>query len=247
MKKFNIDFTQVQKNWASVLTVGVGVVSLFVIGYYSNANGNLNAKIDSQQIQIKKLNADSKMKSTQKPKVEIQQELPGVYAKMTQVANDIASSQNALTQADDDKGNIDQNSQAYQAAYYTLHQDIVKDGPFKGVFNTWNNNKNAVVKAYPGEYDGTNVYKVIFIIQNQKNSQEAYGYVTAEYHQDDNNFHNFQSYSTDEAAKANPNGYGDPQSVPTDGSVKSNDNAKKSNVKTKIITGKDGKAEIVKR
>lgn len=247
MKKINIDFTDVQRNWVSVITVGIGVISLFVIGYYATSNGNLSSKIDNQQAQIKKLNADSKVKSTEKPKVEIQKELPGVYTKMTQEANDIASSQNALTQSMQNNGAIDQNSQAYQAAYYTLHQNIVKDGPFNGVFNSWNSYKGATVKAYPGEYDGTNTYKVLFLIQDNKDSSKTYGYITSEYHQDDNNFHNFKSYTTDAAAKANPSGYGDPQAVPTDGSVKSNDNVKKSNTKTKIITDKNGKAEIVKR
>lgn len=245
MKKPNFNFSEVQKNWLTVITVTVGVVSLFVIGHYSIANNSLNNTIDSDTSQIKKLNAENDKKSKTTPKVEIEKQLPTLYKKMSSMANDIASSQNVLTQITGNHGQIDKDSQAYQAAVYTLDQDIVKDGAYKGVFNTWNTYKGATIKAYPGEYDGTDVYKVLFIIQDNKDSSKAYGYVTGEYHVSDNTFHNFQSYSTDEAAQVNKSAYGDPQGDYSDANIQKSTHAKKGQVK--VTTDQNGKAEIVKR
>lgn len=196
----NVDLSDLQRNWLSVVGVVVIIGSFSAITIYGPSNSNLRSQIDSDASQIAKLNASDKGKSKPKAKVEVQAELPNIYKNAMQSANDVVNAQNALSKmANNNNGNYKPKSTDYQAAYYTLSQNIAGDAHFNATKETWAANKDSIMRAYPGSYDGNNSYKLLFTVAPKNNAQNVLYYFTGEYHVDDNKIHDLHYYSTNAA------------------------------------------------
>lgn len=194
----NINLSDLQRNWLSVLGAVVIIGSFSAITIYGPSNSRLKNQINSDASQIAKLNASDKGKTKPKAKVEVQAELPNIYKNAMQVANDVVNAQNTMaTMALKNNGNYDTKNQNYQSAYSTLSQDVANDAHFKGITQAWAaNTTNDTMRVYPGSYDGRNEYKLLFTVAPKNNAQNVLYYITGAYHVDDNMIHDLNLYST---------------------------------------------------
>lgn len=233
MKK--IELSELQSHWVSVLGVAVGIIAFGFATTSISSNVKLKNNIANDTAQIAKLNADSKQKANAKSKVEVNSELPGIYKDAMNQANSIAAAQNAYTQELDSNGKLNNQSQAYQAAYYTLNQYLADDANFKPD-DVWNYNKQATVRVFPGDYDGYNHYHLLFVVTAGNQNSNVIGYYKAYYSTDDKKIHDIHYYTTDAANNPTNNG----------GKQTSGDASFAKGVQSQIKEVKDSNGKLVK-
>lgn len=234
--KFSL--SDIQRNWLSVLGVVIGAGSILAVIHFGVSNSNLKAQIQSDNAQVVKLTNEDKNRKKPKPKVQIAEQLPSIYKQAMEKANEIAASQNSLTPLYVNHHVPSKQDQSYQAAYYTLHQDINDNGDFTALGDPWNYNTNTIIRVYPGNYDGVSTYTLLFTNASKKDPSQIYDYFTAEYNTDNQMIQNFKHYSTDASTD------------PSKGGLESGDGTNISNTKLqetviKDKNGKEVKAKIV--